>query len=77
MPNRNGQGPNNMGPKTGRGMGFCRNSARITETEQEAVQQQDARIIEYPVGLGCRGLRGCGTGSGGRRGGAGGRRGQR
>lgn len=75
MPNRNGQGPDNRGPKTGRGLGACRINSRTTETDATGVQQQETSSPEYPVGFGCRGPRGCGNGTGGRRGGgSGGRR---
>lgn len=65
MPNRNGRGPDNAGPMTGRGKGRCNGNAvpdgfkQQPATEGQTVENQTA---------GCRGPMGCGSG---RRGGAG------
>ncbi len=54
MPNRNGQGPENTGPQTGRRRGLCHANS-MDATPQEAPQTQ---VNDQD----CRGPRGCGTG---------------
>ncbi len=70
MSNRNGQGPQNDGPKTGRGRGFC--NVNSNAGKGSLAPEQDNATGNQFVGVGCRGPRGCGNGMGpgaGRRGG--------
>lgn len=69
MPNRNGQGPDDAGPQTGRRRGLCR--VNTSESVQQELPQNQG------TGQVCRGPRGCGTGKqgGGGRGAGMGRRG--
>lgn len=59
MPNGNGQGPANAGPKSGRGLGFCSGSGMPGRLNSGATQNQVA-APEFDAA--CSGPRGCGTG---------------
>ncbi|HZD43905.1 MAG TPA: DUF5320 domain-containing protein [Methanomicrobiales archaeon] len=68
MPGFDRTGPRGMGPRTGRGRGFCY-PAPTTEKDSSA-QESTEQSTEQPLyGLGRGGLpRGCGRGFGGGRG---------
>ena len=59
MPNRNGQGPENGGPMTGRGRGKCGTGRQSVPAGQ---QPDESNAPQGANGSGCRGPMGCGTG---------------